>query len=68
LAGFLELPHKLKDIFERQKQQESLLSKAYKADPSVLYDLTAEIIGAINQRGGEIRMQEMQMQLGMLDS
>lgn len=44
LSGFLELPHKLKVIFDRQKSYEALLAKAYKADPSMLYDLTIEVI------------------------
>ena len=44
LEGYLQLPHKLKPIFDRSKKYESQIGKFYKADPALLYDLTQEMI------------------------
>jgi hypothetical protein len=44
LETYLQLPHKIKPIFDRLKHFEQKISKFYKADPSLLYELTSDIV------------------------
>lgn len=44
LETYLQIPHKLKPIYDRMKKYEHTVAKFYKADPSLLYELTADII------------------------
>ena len=44
LETYLQLPHKVKPIFDRLKHFEHKISKFYKADPQLLYELTSDIV------------------------
>jgi hypothetical protein len=43
LEGYLELPHKLKPIFDRQKKYEQLFNKMCKADTQLLFEITSQV-------------------------
>ncbi len=43
LEGYLELPHKLKLIFDKQKKYEQILNKVCKADTQLLFDITSQV-------------------------
>ena len=58
LETYLELPHKLKPIFDRLKKYEHSVTKLYKLDPTLLYDLTSDVIEQYKEKNESI-MQEL---------
>lgn len=44
LETYLQIPHKLKPIYDRMKKYEHTIGKLFKADPGLLYDLTSDLV------------------------
>lgn len=44
LETYLQIPHKLKPIYDRMKKYEHTISKVFKGDPDFLKDLTPDLI------------------------
>ena len=66
LEGYLELPHKLKLIFDRQKRYEYMLFKLSKADTSLLFEITSQVYdvnrGEMNAMREEMAQWQQRMQ------
>lgn len=60
LEGYLELPHKLKPIFERQKKYEQMFNKMSKADTQLLFEITSQVY---DMNRGEL--QAMREEIGL---
>ena len=54
LESYLELPHKLKPIFDRLKKYEATISKFYRADPALLYDLTSDLVDQYKEKNDRL--------------
>lgn len=53
LEAYLEIPHKLKPIFDKNKKFEQTMNKIFTADSTLIYDLTADVIEKYKEKHDE---------------